>query len=90
MKDKIFTVICAVMMVFPWTLLAVRTQEWALRAPWAGILIGGYAAVMILGGIFTFYLYGKRKIQHGVMKICTVINGIYAAGGAAVICLMLV
>lgn len=82
-KDKIVTVICTLMVFFPWTILPLRTYDWALESPVAEIMICSYAAVMILGGIFTILFYAKAKVRNSLMKICVIVNGLYAAGGVA-------
>ena len=44
MKNKILTVISAIMLFVPWTILPLRTFGWALESPVAEILIYSYAA----------------------------------------------
>lgn len=81
MKKTILTVISTIMLVVPWTLLFLRRYDWALESPTAEIMISGYAAFMIFSGIFTIISYTGAKVQNGLMKICLVINSLYAVGG---------
>jgi len=69
------------MMLIPWTILPVRTHEWALKSPTAEIIVYSYIAVMLFIGIFTLIAYVKAKIQNGLMKICLVVNSLYMAAG---------
>lgn len=90
MKNKILTIICTFMIFVPWTILTLRMNEWALKSPVAEIMISCYAAFMIFSGIFTAVTYIKTKVQNNLMKICLVVNGLYAVGGIAAFCLMFV
>lgn len=85
MKDKIVTVVCTLMIFFPWTILPLRTSDWALESPVAEIMICSYAVVMILAGIFTICSYVKAKVQNPLMKVCVMVNGLYVAGGVVVL-----
>lgn len=78
------------MMLIPWTILPLRSFPWALESPVAEIMIAGYALFMIFSGIFTAAAYGKGKVQNPLMKVCLVVNVIYAVAGAAAILLMMV
>lgn len=89
MKKSILTTICTVMMFVPWTILPLRTNDWALQSPVAEIMIGGYAVFMILAGIITILSYTKGKAQNVLMKISLVVNGLYAVGGVGVLAMML-
>lgn len=84
------TAVSAVLMLFPWTILPLRGFEWALQSPAGEILISLYAAIMILGGIFTSWAYAKKGAQSGLMKVCMVVNGLYMVGGAAAFVMMCV
>ncbi len=88
-KTIILTAICVVMLFIPWTILPLRSFPWALESPAAEIIISSYAAFMIFSGVFTVILYAAEKIRHTLMKLCVVINGIYALGGVIAILLML-
>lgn len=88
MKDKILTIVSTVILFVPWTILPLRSFEWALESPVAEIMIACYAVFMILGGMFTFFAYAKVKVQNNWMKACLVINGLYAVGGACALGLM--
>ncbi len=89
MKNKILTVISIIMLFIPWTILPLRTNAWALKSPTAEIMISAYAAFMIFSGIFTICAYKKAKVKNTLMKVCTVINGLYAVGGVVAFCMMI-
>ncbi|MCQ4637321.1 hypothetical protein NE619_11355 [Anaerovorax odorimutans] len=90
MREKLMTAVCGILMVFPWTLLVLRTNEWALLSPAAERLIALYAVVMIGGGILTGIAYGKTMLRNSFMKLCLVVNMLYAACGAAALVMMTV
>lgn len=90
MKKKIVTAISAIMMFVPWTILPLRSYDWALQSPVAEIMISSYAVFMIFSGVFTGLAYGKGKIQNNLMKVCLIVNGLYAAGGVAALGMMIV
>ena len=50
MKNKICTAIATLMLFIPWTILPLRTFDWALESPAAEIIIYSYAAFMIFSG----------------------------------------
>ena len=85
MKNKILTAISTIMLFVPWTILPLRTFDWALESP-----VACYAAFMIFSGIFTIVSYAKAKVQNNLMKIDLVINSIYAVFGVIVFILMAV
>lgn len=89
-KNALLTTICILMMCIPWTILFLRRFPWALESPTAEIMISCYAAFMIFSGVFTALVYAKGKIQHTLMKICVVVNGLYALGGIIAFMLMAV
>lgn len=89
MKNKKLTVISLIMILIPWTIFPIRTYEWALKSPTVEIMISVYAAFMIFSGIFTIYAYTKGKVKNNLMKVCTVINGLYAVGGAIIFFMMI-
>ena len=43
---------------------------------------------MIFSGIFTFYVYMKGKVQNYMMKLCLIINEIYAMAGVMALVMM--
>ena len=88
LKQTVLTAICIIMLFLPWTILPLRSFSWALESPAAEIMISSYAAFMIFSGIFTALVYAKAKIQHTLMKLCVVINGLYALGGIIAFVLM--
>lgn len=83
MKKQILTIVSAIMLFVPWTILPLRTFDWALESPVAEIMITCYAAFMVFSGLFTVISYVFAKAQNNLMKACLVINSIYAAGGVA-------
>ena len=38
--------------------------------------------------MFTIISYVKAKVQNNLMKICLIVNGLYAVGGVAVFAMM--
>lgn len=90
MKNNILTLICTLMLFVPWTILLLRTNAWALESPAAEIMIASYAVFMIFSGIFTLIAYVKAHAKNTLMKLCLVINGMYAVGGAAALAMMTV
>lgn len=89
-KAAILTALCTIMVFIPWTIFPLRTQPWALEIPAAGMIIACYAIFMIFSSIFTLICYSKYRAQNTLMKICVVINLIYAIFGVAVLGMMAV
>lgn len=89
MKNKILIVISTIMLFVPWTILPLRTFDWALESTVTEIMISCYAAFMIFSGVFTIVSYVKAKAQNNLMKICLIVNGLYAVGGVAVFGMMI-
>ena len=89
MKNKIITIASTIMLFIPWTILPLRTNEWALESPTAEIMISCYALFMIFSGIFTIVSYVKGKVQNNLMKVCLIINSLYLVGGVTVLGMML-
>lgn len=81
MKNKILTAVSTIMLFIPWTILPLRTFDWALESPAAEIMIACYAVFMIFSGVFTIISYVKAKAQSNLMKVCLVVNGLYAVAG---------
>lgn len=90
MKEKIITAVSAILLFIPWSILVLRTNEWALEKPAAGIIILSYAAFMIAQAAFVLWGYMKGRVQNNLMKLCLVINCLYGVGGIAVIVMILV
>ncbi|WP_122643143.1 hypothetical protein [Luxibacter massiliensis] len=88
MKNKILTAISTMMLFIPWTILPLRTFDWALQLHAARIMISCYAAFMIFSGIFTVISYTKLKVKNHLMKVCFIVNSLYMAGGIAALGLM--
>lgn len=89
MKNKILIAISTIMLFIPWTIFPIRTFDWALESPVAEIMISCYAVFMIFSGIFTIISYAKAKVQNNLMKLCLIVNGLYAVGGLAVFGMMI-
>lgn len=88
MKNKILTAISTVMLFVPWTILPLRIHfQWALD--YAHIMIPCYAVFMIFSGVFTIFSYVKENVQNNLMKVCLIVNSLYAAGGVAAIGMIL-
>ena len=90
MKNKILTVISAIMLFVPWTILPLRTFGWALESPVAEILIYSYAAFMVFSGIFSILAYTKGKVRSKLMQVCAAVNSIYAVGAIAIIAMNII
>lgn len=87
MKNKICTALATVMLFVPWTILPLRTFDWALKSPVVEIMIYSYAAFMIFSGIFSILAYTKGKVKNKWMQVCAVVNGIYMVGAVAILCM---
>lgn len=85
MKNKILTAISTMMLFIPWTILPLRMFDWALETPVAEIMITCYAAFMIFSGILTIAFYTKGSVRSNLMKICLVVNNVYAVFGIFVL-----
>lgn len=90
MKNKILTAISTIMLFVPWTILPLRTFDWALKSPVAEIMISCYAAFMIFSGIFTIVCYVKTKVQNNLMKVDLAVSSLYAIFGVCAFILMAV
>lgn len=89
MKNKFLTAVSAIMLFVPWTILPLRTCDWALESPVAEIMIACYAAFMIFSGVFTVISYVIAKAQNNLMKLCLIINSLYAAAGVVFLGMMI-
>ena len=89
MKTKILTTVSTIMLFVPWTVLPLRTFDWALESPVAEIMIACYAAFMIFSGVFTIISYIKAKAQSNLMKVCLVVNSLYAVAGVVFLGMMI-
>lgn len=89
MKNKILTVVSAIMLLIPWTILPLRAFDWALESPVAEIMIASYAVFMIFSGVFTVISYVKAKAQNNLMKVCLVVNSLYAVAGVVFLGMMI-
>lgn len=81
MKDKLISSINGFVVLIPWTILLVRLFDWALESPNAEHIILGYAAFMIVGGIFSLLSYSKVAVKTNLLRISLVINSIYLLFG---------
>ena len=89
MKNKILTAVSAIMLLVPWTILPLRTFDWALESPAAEIMIACYSAFMIFSGVFTIISYVKAKVQNNLMKVCLIVNSLYAVAGVVFLGMMI-
>lgn len=87
MKNKILTAVSVIMLFALWTILPLRSFDWALESPVAEIMIYSYAAFMIFSGIFSILVYTRGKVKSKLMQVCVAINSIYAVGAIAIICM---
>lgn len=76
------------MILVPWTILPLRTFDWALESPAAEIMIACYAAFMIFSGVFTIISYVKANAQNNLMKVCLIVNSLYAVVGVVFLGMM--
>ena len=90
MKNKILIAVSAIMLFVPWTILPLRSFDWALKSPVAEIMIYSYAAFMIFSGIFSILAYAKGRVKSKLMQVCVVINSIYAVGAIAIIAMNMI
>lgn len=89
MKNKILAAISAIMVLIPWTILPLRIHfQWALD--YAYIIIPCYAVFMIFSGVFTTLSYGKAKARNNFMKVCLIVNSLYAVFGVAALGMIIV
>ena len=86
--EYVWTGISLILVFIPWTLFILRQNEWALQSPVGELLIGGYAVEMSLGGVYSIAGYVKKGVKNKLMQVCTMINGLYAAGGGAALVMM--
>lgn len=77
------------MLLIPWTILPLRTFDWALESPAAEIMIACYSAFMIFSGVFTIISYVKAKAQNNLMKVCLIVNSLYAVAGVVFLGMMI-
>ena len=54
------SVVAFLLAFVPWTILLVRTQEWALKSPAAEITIGIYSVEIMLAFLYCLILYTKK------------------------------
>lgn len=88
MRNKILTVISMIMLFIPWTILILRMNfQWALD--YAEIMIPCYAVFMIFSAVFTIFSYVKAKAQSNLMKVCLVVNSLYAVAGVVFLGMMI-
>lgn len=89
MKNKILTAVSTIMLFVPWTILPLRTFDWALELPAAEIMIACYAIFMVFSGIFTIISYIIAKAQNNLMKVCLIVNSLYAVAGVVFLGMMI-
>ena len=89
MKNKILTAVNTIMLFVPWTILPLRTFDWALELHNAEIMIACYAIFMVFSGIFTIISYAKAKVQNNLMKVCLIVNNLYSVAGVVFLGMMI-
>ncbi|MDE5804108.1 MAG: hypothetical protein K2I22_14475 [Lachnospiraceae bacterium] len=89
MRNKILTAVSTIMLFVPWTILPLRTFDWALESPAAEIMIACYAVFMIFSGVFTIVSYVKAKAGNNLMKVCLIVNSLYAVAGITFLGMMI-
>ena len=47
-----------------------------------------FIVFMIFSGAFTILSYAKAKAQNNLMKVCLIVNSLYAVGGIAALGMM--
>ena len=85
MKEKVITAVSLITCFVPWSILYLRTFDWALESPAAEISIIGYCLFMIAGGIFAIAAYKRKAARGTLMQLCVAVNGIYAAAGVVLL-----
>ena len=88
MKNKILTAASTIMLFVPWTILPLRSFDWALESPVAEIIIACYATFMVFSGVFTNISYVKAKAGNTLMKFCLVVNSLYSFVGIVLLGMM--
>lgn len=88
MRNKILTAVSTIMLFVPWTILVFRTFDWALESPVAEIMIACYAGFMVFSGVFTIISYTKAGVGNHLMKVCLIVNSLYAAAGIVLLGMM--
>lgn len=89
MKNKFLTSISVIMLFVPWTILPLRKFNWALQSPTAELIIACYLVFMIISGIFTILSYTKGNVKNNLIKICLVVNCLYAVAGVVILGMMI-
>lgn len=89
MKNKVLTVVSVIMLFVPWTILPLRTFDWALELPVAEIMIACYAVFMIFSGLFTIMAYFMARTRNNLMKLCLIVNSLYAVAGVVFLGMMI-
>lgn len=82
------TAVITLLLLLPWTIFILRSFRWALESPAAEIIIGTYAAAMILMAAAAIIVYVKGRIRNNLMKAALVIHCIYAGVGLTALLLM--
>lgn len=74
------SVVSLAAVLIPWTILYVRTYEFALLSPWVEIIIGIYCGLILLLFAFVLYVYAGKKQRDILAALAVTIHGIYALG----------
>jgi len=73
--------------VLPWTILWVRTFDFALESPMAERIIGAYLGLIAIGFIISLIAYVKKEGRPGLLTGALLINGIYFIGSLGILAL---
>lgn len=84
-KITAISVISLLTVLLPWTILYVRTYDFALKSPWAEIVIGIYSLLILVFFGFSAFVYFGIKRKNAMTALAVAINGIYAVGTIALV-----
>lgn len=79
-KISAMSVISLMTVLLPWTILYVRTYDFALVSPWAEIIIGIYSLLILCFFAFSAFVYFGKKRKDVIAALALMVNGIYAVG----------
>lgn len=76
-KKTVLSSVCTAMMILPWLLFFLRGQLERLHV-YSGAAVIFAAAFFIFCGIFTVYVYFAAGVRTDLLRLCMIVNGIYA------------
>lgn len=86
---KPLSVLNFILAFVPWTILILRQYDFALQSPAAELIIAAYCVYIAAAFVFSLILYAKKKMRDVLCGIALVLNGIYLAGTAVLVCMSL-